>query len=231
MKTGERIVEIRKRLGISRGQLAKALGISMPTLWRWEAGERSIKEDRLKEIALYLKVSVSELIGDVAVLKNETADAVSNTDRIISNDIYQDWIKLPLYKNLVDIHLQLRDRNSAETIPLPCFFVGTLSSEPAKKPYVIVVDGSSMLEARIEAGAYAVVNPAEEVLDGDAVLVKMGLRYAVRWVYWNDAGGGEFRASSSNFPVKRFDEQKLKSNQYAILGKIMWTFSKPLVGL
>lgn len=231
MKTGERIVEIRNRLGISRGQLAKALGISMPTLWRWEAGERSIKEDRLKEIALYLKVSVSELIGDVAVLKNEMPDEIHDPDKVVSHDFYQDWVKLPLYKNLVDIHLQLRDRNSMEMIPLPCSFVGTLSSDPARKPYVIIVEGGSMQEARIEPGAYAVINPAEDVLDGDAALVKMGLRYAVRWVYWNDESGGEFRASSGNFPVKPFTLQKLESKQYAILGKVMWTFSKPVVGL
>jgi transcriptional regulator with XRE-family HTH domain len=38
------LTRIREALGLTREQLAEALGVTRVTVWRWEAGERAIAE-------------------------------------------------------------------------------------------------------------------------------------------------------------------------------------------
>lgn len=37
---GERLKEIRKKLGITQGELASLIGVSETTVWNWENGKR-----------------------------------------------------------------------------------------------------------------------------------------------------------------------------------------------
>lgn len=225
MKTGERIEELRKMRGISRPQLAAALGITPSSLWRWEHGDRAIREDRLREIAFLLKVPVAELLGDVAIIQAERNDSG------MDHAVYQDWYSLHVYRNVADLQLKSSGTAPKEVIALPSFFVGQISEAPQKKPFIVVVDGDSMKEANISEGAFAVINPAEEALDGDAVLVRIGLRYTIRWIYWNKNGSGELRPSSAKYPVKSFDQLHSANSQFELLGKVMWSFAKPKSGL
>ncbi|MCI7404794.1 LexA family protein [Pyramidobacter sp.] len=56
---------------------------------------------------------------------------------------------------------------------LPRTFVGAVAESVERMPFVVQVEGDSMAKARICGDSYAVVNPAEEILDGDAALVKV----------------------------------------------------------
>jgi DNA-binding transcriptional regulator YiaG len=38
-RTGQ-LSELREELGLSRGDVARAVGVSQPTVWRWESGKR-----------------------------------------------------------------------------------------------------------------------------------------------------------------------------------------------
>lgn len=51
-------------------EIADALGVSLNTVWRWEAGRQSPPDDQKKLIANILDVSVSYLIGEVEVIKS-----------------------------------------------------------------------------------------------------------------------------------------------------------------
>lgn len=226
MNTGARIRDLRKSRGVTRKQLAEQLHITQSTLWRWESGDRAIREDRLREIAFFLRVPVSELIGELAIATKSNDDQKAGI-----HGEFEDWFSLPVFKSTVNLQYRLSTLDCDQRFALPRTFVGTMSDNLEKKPFVVVVEGNSMVAARICSDSFAVINPAEEILDGDAALVKVGSRFVIRWLYWLPNGGCDLRAASPHFPNMTLDAAALHGAVPVILGKVMWTFSKPQVGL
>lgn len=64
MNTGEKIVEARKKKGLSQKALAEKLGISAPALLQWEKGLRTPTVKTLKKIADALDVSYIDLLAN-----------------------------------------------------------------------------------------------------------------------------------------------------------------------
>jgi transcriptional regulator with XRE-family HTH domain len=63
MGYGGTIATIRKRLGLTQGQLAERLKVEQPTVQRWETGTREPNMSKLAEIASALGVDPGELFG------------------------------------------------------------------------------------------------------------------------------------------------------------------------
>lgn len=64
MKLGERVNELRERLGMNQKELADKSGIAQATISRIEAGSVSqLKSEALKRLAAALNVTVDYLIG------------------------------------------------------------------------------------------------------------------------------------------------------------------------
>lgn len=63
-RIGRNIKVARTHLGVTQGQLAEALGIENVTVSRIETGAQLPSLDRLDDLASYLKVSLSSLVGD-----------------------------------------------------------------------------------------------------------------------------------------------------------------------
>ncbi|MBQ8792568.1 MAG: helix-turn-helix transcriptional regulator [Clostridia bacterium] len=62
-KFKERLKELRKERGMTRSQLAEELGISEPTISRWENGLRIPTMDSIILLCKYFKVTSDYLIG------------------------------------------------------------------------------------------------------------------------------------------------------------------------
>lgn len=60
---GERLKQLRKERGITQAQIAEALGIAQPTIYKYEKGIRKIPMSVLQKFAVYFELSMSELIG------------------------------------------------------------------------------------------------------------------------------------------------------------------------
>lgn len=58
-----RLKELRKRWGLTQAELADQLGISRPTLTKYEQGEREPDYTTLKKIADYFNISTDYLLG------------------------------------------------------------------------------------------------------------------------------------------------------------------------
>lgn len=58
-----RLIECRKKIGISKNEAAKRIGISQPAYLRYEAGERTPSIQVINEIAKVLQTSVEYLTG------------------------------------------------------------------------------------------------------------------------------------------------------------------------
>lgn len=59
MTIAELLRTLRERLNLSQTDLAKALGVSLNTVWVWERGEREPSASHIEELARLAKVRVS----------------------------------------------------------------------------------------------------------------------------------------------------------------------------
>jgi len=123
-------------------------------------------------------------------------------------------------------------------IPVPLSDLGKIGP---RKPYAVVMNGSSMCDAGIPYGAYATINPDESIYNGDPVLAKWGTKkdITIRWLFeYND----QIKLCSSN-PIKYppivldkpdFDSKEnedLHNNYFTLYGKVMAVYSKPHKGI
>lgn len=58
-----RLIECRQKMGISKNEAAKRIGVSQPAYLRYESGERTPSMQVIKEIAKVLHTSPGYLIG------------------------------------------------------------------------------------------------------------------------------------------------------------------------
>ena len=64
MSFGQRLRERRKELGISQGELAKALGVSLSAVSNYENGQNAVREDVLLKLFQVLDVDPNYLYQD-----------------------------------------------------------------------------------------------------------------------------------------------------------------------
>ena len=60
---GIRLRQLREERGLSRAALAKKLGVSKETIYRYENNVQSPSLDRTKQIAVILRTSIDYLVG------------------------------------------------------------------------------------------------------------------------------------------------------------------------
>lgn len=82
MNFNDRLVELRKRKGLSQEQIGYELGVSRQTVSKWELGQSYPDFQRLVLLSDYYEMSLDELVrgidvGDVRVL-NESEERISS---------------------------------------------------------------------------------------------------------------------------------------------------------
>ena len=82
MNFNDRLVELRKRKGLSQEQIGYELGVSRQTVSKWELGQSYPDFQRLVLLSDYYEMSLDELVrgidvGDVRVL-NESGKRISS---------------------------------------------------------------------------------------------------------------------------------------------------------
>lgn len=85
MKIGERITELRKIKKISQQQLADKIGMNQSVLNRIENGSRPVRDDEIKAIASFFKVSTDYLLDVpkiVGVLYNADSKIIDIAEKI-----------------------------------------------------------------------------------------------------------------------------------------------------
>jgi transcriptional regulator with XRE-family HTH domain len=79
-KFSQRIRELRKEKGLNQDDLAKASGVSLPTISRYEKGNRDEpKLTIIRKISKYFNVSIDYLAGD-----SDERDSEVSTDSLIT---------------------------------------------------------------------------------------------------------------------------------------------------
>ena len=80
MEIGNKIVELRKKNGLSQEELAEKVGVARQTISKWELGETSPDLKQSKELSRIFNVSLDELVDND--IKNILVEKTSNTEKL-----------------------------------------------------------------------------------------------------------------------------------------------------
>ena len=80
MKLGDKILELRKKKGLSQEQLGEKIDVTRQTISNWELGITQPNPDQLKLLSKELNVSIDELLDND--IQNVLIEKVSNTEKI-----------------------------------------------------------------------------------------------------------------------------------------------------
>lgn len=80
MELGKKILEYRKKNGLSQEELGEKINVTRQTISNWELGETSPNIEQLKMLSKELNVSIDELLDNE--IENVLVEKVSNTERL-----------------------------------------------------------------------------------------------------------------------------------------------------
>jgi len=117
-------------------------------------------------------------------------------------------------------------------IDMPTSFIGQISPDPDKRPFMLYAEGDSMIHAGITDGSQLLINPAEEVYDGESALIEYGQNksIAVKRIYWINGSGIEIRSANGDGWKRTFSLDDQKEGLLRIIGKVVWYGNKPKRG-
>ena len=80
MKLGDKILNLRKKKGLSQEQLGEKIDVTRQTISNWELGETQPNPDQLKLLSKELNISIDELLDND--IKSVLEEKVSNTEQL-----------------------------------------------------------------------------------------------------------------------------------------------------
>ena len=80
MELGKKLLNLRKKKGLSQEELSERIGVTRQTISNWELGETSPNPDQLKLLSKELNVSIDELLDND--VKDILVEKVSNTEEL-----------------------------------------------------------------------------------------------------------------------------------------------------
>jgi phage repressor protein C with HTH and peptisase S24 domain len=208
------------------------------TIWRIENGGREVKTNLLLQIASALDTSMAYLLGETddphpAALSQESFNSETNITHRHTDP--KGWRLLPLYSKMTAAcagpgnGLEYVEAEIESWHYFPAEIYGTLDAE--HPPYMFYVEGDSMEDANIHDGAVVIINPAEEISDGESALVCWNRdEVAIKLVYWTPKGGVELHAANPEHKkVYTFSMQDIEEGTLVIKGKVMWSGQRPKI--
>ena len=80
MEIGKKIMNLRKKNGLSQEELAEKVGVARQTISKWELGETSPDLKQASELSKIFNVSLDELVDND--IKNILVEKTSNTEKL-----------------------------------------------------------------------------------------------------------------------------------------------------
>ena len=80
MLLGSKILELRRKQGLSQEQLGEKVNVTRQTISNWELGETAPNPEQLKLLSKALNISIDELLDND--VKNVLVERVNNTERL-----------------------------------------------------------------------------------------------------------------------------------------------------
>lgn len=80
MSLGNKILELRKKMGLSQEQLGEKVNVTRQTISNWELGETAPNPEQLKLLSQIFHISVDELLDND--ISHVLVERVSNTEKL-----------------------------------------------------------------------------------------------------------------------------------------------------
>ena len=81
MELKEKLVDLRKKKGLSQAELAEAINVSRQAIYRWEVGSAIPSADKLMWLSKFYEVSMDELMGVATDDKQPTDEGQQVTSK------------------------------------------------------------------------------------------------------------------------------------------------------
>ena len=85
MKFNEKLIELRKKEGLSQEQLGNKVNVSRQTVSKWELGETTPELEKLIELSKVFNISIDKLVG------KENDETLNGDQRIFYGKIRLDY--------------------------------------------------------------------------------------------------------------------------------------------
>lgn len=199
MKIGLAIAMRREQIGLTQEELAQRIGVTKPTISRWESGDISnMRRDRIQKLADALRVSPIELLDD------ETDGLKSIDEGSNINAVFSDGFRMiPVFESVSAGFGAYADGQIVDYMPMRI-----VSDAEAAETIAIRVAGDSMSpkiedgdliqchkQDSVDSGSIAVV-----LLDGEEGLVKRVV-YGTDWT--------ELQSINPYYPPRRFEGEEV----------------------
>ena len=202
---GDNIRAAREGIGMTRPGLAASMGCEPNTVWRWEKGEREPDIENLHKLAEILKTTVAYLVGETEdpTPSNQTRTGDKHPDVESNVRMGGKFIEIPLLTMATAASCGAGNGlygvipESAENIFVEASAFQYL--DDTRRPFAVPIEGDSMIGAGLEEGASAVINPADEVMNGDAALVSCDGSWMIKWVVYSPDGSIELRPANDRY--------------------------------
>lgn len=214
---GEKLAKARERAGLSRKDLAELLNVGQNTIWRWEAGQREPSLEKIQAIARALGVTTDALMtSEDKKTPPPYAGEGERNRQIFSMD---DWITVPIVSrewtaccgegiSAADI---TNENEGVIKVDRKMFY----RIDDRRMPYAIHCEGDCLESAGIRDGCLAVINPAEEPMNGAIALVQIAGSLSLKRFYAAPNGDVILRSDLSQ---TRLTPDDMERDEFAICG-------------
>ena len=190
----------RRELKLTLAELAAKVGVSEPTVQRWEKGRiKNLRHDKIVRLAKALQMHPTELMGWE---QNYTFTAAANL------------MPLPQAAAMVPILAAENGTNNFFAIP-----------EGIAADFCLQHHDDSMINARLFSGDIVFIRAQDAVENGAIAAVQIGAEAILRRVYYYN-NRLELRAENPTYPVQNFEGAELADLR--ILGKAVGFFSSQI---
>lgn len=231
---GDRIQYLLKLRKISANQLAEMLQTTGATVSRWKKGTNEPDDKTKFALAAALNTTVSYLIGE-----SDDPNPRNDSGAMDFNHSSGSIISVPIYERAYSACCGAGFPDAGQIyacaedyIDMPAGFLGQVSEDPEHRPFVVYAEGDSMVQAGITDGAQLLINPAENIYDGDSALVEYGRdrNIAVKRIYWLNGSGVEIRSACGDGWKRTFSLEEQQGGELRLIGKVVWYGNKPKKG-
>lgn len=216
MNTGRKIQDGRKKLKLTQEEFAEKCGVNRVTVSCWETGKYAPEGETLKKVASTLGVSIDYLIG---------SDDSNGLSEISNVRLGERFMEIPVLSietaascgagnGLWGVEPENTDTVIVEADQFH-------QTDNQRRPFGIRTEGDSMEGAGITEGAIAVINPAEYITSGDAVLIVWDDKWFIKWILFAPDGSVELRSANPAYgPIKIEKEYVEDASWFRIIGKV-----------
>lgn len=212
MKSSKDVVKmikhLREKKGLSLEELSKRVGIAKSTLSRYESGQREFPINDIGKYADVLDTTVGELLG-IHMTAESPASYIVPTSK-----------EVPLYGSIAaGIPLEMIDVKEYIEIPLQI-------AKRYPNAFLLTVNGESMNKV-VPNGAYALIDPVEDISNGDVVAVTVnGFEATLKRFYkLNNSIVLEPDSHDPAHGPQTFDCTKEECESVRVIGRLVWFMS------